>query len=209
MQGECVRRIKAPKLAGTSASTIAIANTSALGNAAPSSTATSSAATDSSMPQQLAADPVPDSRPSRLHPRARALLVVEIQGLERLYAATPASAPDRPLLMRRLAEDYGELEAAASLDASKPNQSRTAIESARRVRDAASKHVLRYYRQLLDQHPTYDKLDEVYYYLAVELALLGDSAGRRTALQTLLQKFPDSKLAAAASEALGPQTGSP
>src|SRR5947207_1708009 len=54
-----------------------------------------------------------DERRSRLAARVRALLVTEIQGLESLYAATPKTSPDRPQLVRRLAEDYVELESAA------------------------------------------------------------------------------------------------
>ena len=57
-----------------------------------------------------------DERRNRLAARVRALLVTEIQGLESLFASTPKSAPDRPQLARRLAEDYVELEAAAFRD---------------------------------------------------------------------------------------------
>ncbi len=57
-----------------------------------------------------------DERRNRLAPKVRQLLVTEIQGLESLYASTPKSSPDRPKLMRRLAEGYVELEAAAFRD---------------------------------------------------------------------------------------------
>ena len=57
-----------------------------------------------------------DERRNRLAARAAALLVTEIQGLESLFASTPKNAPDRPQLMRRLAEDYVELESAAFRD---------------------------------------------------------------------------------------------
>src|SRR5262249_37067771 len=45
----------------------------------------------------------------RFRDRPRALIVTEIQALERMFTATPPSAPDRPGLMRRLAEEYEEL----------------------------------------------------------------------------------------------------
>src|SRR5262249_43932324 len=57
-----------------------------------------------------------DERRNRLQARSRQLLVTEIQGLESLFASTPKNAPDRPKLMRRLAEGYVELESAAFRD---------------------------------------------------------------------------------------------
>jgi hypothetical protein len=39
------------------------------------------------------------------------LLIQELQQLERVFAATPKNAPDRPNIIRRLAEGYAELEA--------------------------------------------------------------------------------------------------
>ena len=57
-----------------------------------------------------------DSRKNRLQARSRALLITEIQGLERLYRSTPKKSPDRPQLIRRLAEGYVELESAALRD---------------------------------------------------------------------------------------------
>src|ERR1051325_11679305 len=57
-----------------------------------------------------------DTRKTRLQARARALLITEIQGLERLYKNTPENSPDKPQLTRRLAEGYVELESAAVRD---------------------------------------------------------------------------------------------
>ena len=57
-----------------------------------------------------------DQRETRLKARARALLITEIQGLERLLKQTKKNSPDRPQLVRRLAEGYVELEAAAVRD---------------------------------------------------------------------------------------------
>jgi hypothetical protein len=179
MQGECVHRIAAPN---------------------------SAMATEPSAPVQLGADPVPDSRVSRLRPRPRPLLVTEIQGLEKLFSVTPSASPDRPLLMRRIAEIYGELESSTSLELSEPPEGKNTVdaEKSRHVRDACRKRVVYYYNLILRDHPTYDKLDEVYYYLAVELALMGDSAGRRSALQALVEKYPGSRFATDAREAIGP-----
>src|SRR5262249_9454610 len=57
-----------------------------------------------------------DTRKNRLQARARALLITEISGLERLYKTTPKKSADRPQLTRRLAEAYVELESAAQRD---------------------------------------------------------------------------------------------
>ena len=57
-----------------------------------------------------------DTRKTRLQARARALLITEIQGLERLFKRTPKKSGDRPQLVRRLAEAYVELESAAVRD---------------------------------------------------------------------------------------------
>jgi hypothetical protein len=46
--------------------------------------------------------------------RSRRLLVLELSRLERLLAATPKKAPERPRLIRRLAEGYAELAALAA-----------------------------------------------------------------------------------------------
>src|SRR5260221_820103 len=54
-----------------------------------------------------------DVRQQALKQRALALLVTEIQQLESLYRSTEARSKDRPQLLRRLAEDYVELENAA------------------------------------------------------------------------------------------------
>ena len=56
---------------------------------------------------------VRDARGSALKQRVLALLVTEIQQLESLYRTTEARSKDRPMLLRRLAEDYVELENAA------------------------------------------------------------------------------------------------
>src|SRR5580692_1677419 len=54
-----------------------------------------------------------DDRKNRLQSRATALLVTEIQRLENLFSTTPANAPDRIQVTRRLAEEYVELETSA------------------------------------------------------------------------------------------------
>ena len=54
-----------------------------------------------------------DQRQSALKQRVLALLITEIQQLESLYKSTELRSKDRPMLLRRMAEDYVELENAA------------------------------------------------------------------------------------------------
>src|SRR5262245_59816466 len=64
-------------------------------------------------PEELKKYAERDTRKTRLQARARALLITEIQGLERLYKNTPEQSADKPQLTRRLAEAYVELDGAA------------------------------------------------------------------------------------------------
>jgi hypothetical protein len=57
---------------------------------------------------ELGIDP---TKKKRLDAARRILLIQELQQLERLFAVTPKNAPDRPSIIRRLAEGYVELEA--------------------------------------------------------------------------------------------------
>ncbi len=52
--------------------------------------------------------------PGAVDLRIRALLIQELEGLERLLRVTPKKSPDRPRLLRRLAEGYAELAALAA-----------------------------------------------------------------------------------------------
>src|SRR6202041_661393 len=94
-----------------------------------------------------------DARRSRLQPRSVGLVVTELQQLETLKGVTEPSSPDHPTLLRRLAEDYVELEIAAASD--------------RRKVEAARAGAIRAYGELVTTHgATYPLVDEVRYYLA-------------------------------------------
>jgi hypothetical protein len=53
------------------------------------------------------------SAPRVLEERRKALLILELVRLEKILEVTPQKAPDRPVLLRRLAEGYAELAAIA------------------------------------------------------------------------------------------------
>lgn len=147
-----------------------------------------------------------DTRKTRLQARARALLITEIQGLERLYKQTPKKSPDRPQLIRRLAEGYVELESAAERDriasdikaqdakAKKQDagKHRSDASRAKKIVVAARKSAIKYYSTMKDEYPDYSKLDEVLYYLAYEHEQAGDLKNARKVYYELVQKAPKS-----------------
>jgi tetratricopeptide (TPR) repeat protein len=122
-----------------------------------------------------------DGRMGRTRPRGRALLVTELNGLESLFATVPPKAPDRPTLIRRLAEDYAELEAACV------NDSRAAEATAARHKSIANYSLLR------SDHPSYPLMDEALYYLAYEYELDQDLMDARKTYFELIQKHPSSR----------------
>lgn len=148
-----------------------------------------------------------DVRQTKLKARARALLITEIQGLERLFAQTPKKSPDRPQLIRRLAEGYVELEAAALRDKtqaeikaqdlkkknpSAASKSRQDASQAGKIVDASRKKAIAYYTLMKNAYPNYSKLDEVLYYLAYEYEQANDLANARKVYLELIDKAPKS-----------------
>ncbi|MFT3771950.1 MAG: tetratricopeptide repeat protein [Minicystis sp.] len=161
-----------------------------------------------------------DERRNRLAPKVRQLLVTEIQGLESLYASTPKSSPDRPKLMRRLAEGYVELEAAAFRDKTEngmkadeakakggsPDAFRSEAEKANKILEAARAAAIKYYTALKDQYPKWCQntnandpakstgcTDEVLYYLAYEYEQGNKLDDARKVYLELIQSWPQSK----------------
>jgi len=174
---------------------------------------------------------VRDARQSALKQRALALLVTEIQQLESLLKATENTSSDRPKLLRRLAEDYVELENAAfrekteaevkrdGFKTSNPRQAQAqqSIATSRKTTmERSRKAAIRYYSLLVDDYsgqpsttfpqnppPAYPVLDEVYYYLAYEYEQSGDTANARRVYLDLITKTPNSKYISNAYLAFG------
>ncbi len=161
-----------------------------------------------------------DERRNRLQARARQLLVTEIQGLESLFASTPKNAPDRPKLMRRLAEGYVELESAAFRDKTEAGMKadeakakgnsteafRSEADKADKVLVAARKAAIAHYTNLKNQYPKWCQnnnaadptkssgcTDEVLYYLAYEYEQANDLDNARKVYLELIQSWPQSK----------------
>jgi tetratricopeptide (TPR) repeat protein len=149
-----------------------------------------------------------DERKNRLQSRAKALLVTEISGLENLFGSTPANAPDRPTLARRLAEDYVELESAAfrektqaevdrdTLKKTNPSaagQKQTVAMQANTIMGRARTQAEKYYTLITTQYPNYPQLDEVLYYLAYEYEQANENDKARKVYYQLIQTRPNSK----------------
>lgn len=181
-------------------------------------------------------DPTPgqgprDDRRIRSQARANQLLVTEIQQLETLLADTPAAAPDRPGLLRRLADTYVELEAATfrtrtelsvKIDAARKSAPADVAkltgerDKADKVLAGARRKAIEHYDRLQADHPKFCThpnaqdpaksagcVDEVLYYLAYEHEQAGDMAKARKVYLDLIQKAPKSKFVAGAYLAFG------
>lgn len=142
-----------------------------------------------------------DSRPGRRTPRARVLMITEVQSLEALFQSVPKSAPDRPAVMRRLAEDYVELAASAARDrAQAPNAEAAA--KAEKLEQAAHTTAAKYYQMLVDQYPVFCRnstgavksgcADDPLYYLGLEYLRLGQPEKARKTLFSLIKDWPSS-----------------
>jgi TolA-binding protein len=162
-----------------------------------------------------------DDRKSRLQQRALALLITEIQQLEQLNKATEATSKDRVGILRRLAEDYVELENAAFRErtqgeidrdeAKKKGNSRLAgekqavVNSRTKTLDGARKQAIKYYEMIAEEYggnpskrftnppPAYPLLDEILYYLAYEYEQANDLTNARRVYYDLVTKTPTSK----------------
>ncbi len=116
-------------------------------------------------------------------PRPPSLLRTELAALQRLLAATSQSAPDRPALLRRLANECVEL---------------------RKADDAsASAEAIRYYTELARSYPSSPNVDEDLYYLALESLVTGDLVGSRKAFYELIKSSPSSRFVPYAYFAFG------
>jgi tetratricopeptide (TPR) repeat protein len=149
-----------------------------------------------------------DERLSSLHPRAKALLVTEISGLENLFASTQPGTPSRVQLIRRLAEDYVELENAALAEKTQAEAARDNLRGSdpgaasrqQGIAEQAGQTLLRArtkavqdYALLATEAPDYAQLDEVYLYLGMEDEKGGDLSGARRSYYNLIAQRPSSK----------------
>ena len=141
-----------------------------------------------------------DTRRAWRQPRSRQLLITEIQSLESLFQSVAKTSPDRPRLMRRLAEGYVELEAAALRDL----RTATGEEKVKagKIEPAARQAAIKYLSQLVQQYPQFCGLvsaagstqcqDETQYHLSLEHIRGKQLDQARRSLLTLIQSYPQS-----------------
>lgn len=162
-----------------------------------------------------------DERRARLKDKSRQLLITEIQQVESLFASTPKGSADRPKLMRRLAEGYVELEAAAFRDKTEngiradeakakkdPKEKAYRDESGKadKMLGLARQSAVKYYNLLKNQYPKWCQVantadptksagctDEVLYYLAYEHEQGNNLDEARKVYFELIQNWPQSK----------------
>jgi TolA-binding protein len=147
-------------------------------------------------------DTVRDER--RFRHRSRALMVTELQALESLATATPASSPDRPRLLRRLADGYAELAATAQ------------AERADKLRVQSLHASAKYYRSVAVDYPKHCDVgdafnpaiskgcaDESTYYWALDSERAGEIDMARRGYLDLIQRFPNSRFVPGAYYAFG------
>ncbi len=160
--------------------------------------------------------------------RAMPLLIIEIEGLESLLKSTSAGSPDRPGILRRLADGYVELESASFR---KKIESRMNADEARRkapakvpgllaeaakaekVEKAARQAAIHAYDQLRAQYPRWCQTpasttqpgcgNEVLYDLAYEHEQNGNPDQARKAYLELIQTAPASRYVPSAYLAFG------
>ncbi len=113
-------------------------------------------------------------------PRQSALLVVETQQLERLLEVTPPSAPDRGVMLRRLAENYVEL-------------SRSLARDGKSGAPEARAKAIACYDRLVREVPAYPQIDEALYFAGLERELGGDWRSARATYYDLIKRAPNSK----------------
>lgn len=140
-----------------------------------------------------------DSRPQWLSPRAKPLLITEIQGLEVLFASIPKDSPDRPKLLARLALGYVELEAAVMKT---PQTGKEEYLKQEKIAMLSRRKAIQDYQVLVDQYPKHcatvppDKstgcIDEILYFLSLEQIRDGNAERARASLLRLIKDWPKS-----------------
>ena len=156
-------------------------------------------------PRDLPPDP---RKASPLTKRIRPLLVQELSNLTRLFAATPRRASDRPVLLKRLADGYVELEQLAQSDQNKfevlvqdhlrkkqsaeADKARRAAARERKIAAQARRAAIERLAQFKRDYPDAPKLDHIFYQLAFEHEQDGNADLARKAYLELIQKAPKS-----------------
>lgn len=169
-------------------------------------------------PQQVDEETADLRRARTAQPKQRRLLEQEIRNVTRLLQTTPEGDKDHPVLLRRLAEGYAELESSAfraqltNEDIARDTRKTTPERQEARRRAKIEKQILvharseaiGHYTRLADLHPTFCSapqkpvgdqgcIDEVFYFLAYEHEQAQHLDKARDAYLKLVTNHPKSK----------------
>jgi tetratricopeptide (TPR) repeat protein len=111
----------------------------------------------------------------------------EIAALESLYAGVARDSPERPVLLRRLADEYVALETVAQ---------RETGERAQAIVQVARRKAIAYYAQLAAEYAKWCAgacTDEVLFHLASEHEAAGETAEARRAYHEIIRSWPASR----------------
>lgn len=170
----------------------------------------------SSVPEPELAAMVRDPRPFRIAPRARQILITEIQGREAQLASTPKDNPGRPVLFWQLFNGYVELEHTSVRDAayyklmmgtatpSHRSKYEAELRKATMIIRAAQKMAIKHGNRLVTDSkpakctnamtdPNSGCIDEVMYYLALEQERAGELDQARRSFFELVKNWPQSR----------------
>jgi tetratricopeptide (TPR) repeat protein len=159
-------------------------------------------------PTDLANAAQRDERRAKMQKKSLQLLTTEVQQLGSLLASTPAKSPERPKLIRRLAEGWVEYEAAAFREMTEAEIAKNATNAAKAKQklEVARKEAIKHYTTLKNQYAKWCQTpnsadpsksqgcgDEVLYYLAYEYEQAKDLENARTVYGELVEKWKTSK----------------
>jgi TolA-binding protein len=177
-------------------------------------------------PVELAASPellaLRDPRVSKPS-RSQVLLVTELQNLEGLFGTTAKDSPDRPRIMRKLAEKYDELVRAARRQAAEMEgrgaDGQTEAEKARKIEEGALRAVIRFNTLRYQQYPDWCAIppvqkvpsssedpgcaDEAKYFAALAYESQGQLDPARRLYLDIARQHPDGRYAPYALLAFG------
>jgi tetratricopeptide (TPR) repeat protein len=115
--------------------------------------------------------------------RTTALMLTELEALERLVKVTPIVAPDHDVLLRQIADDYVALEASAREEGRGP------------LADKACASAIKAYSDFQNGHPKHPQKDELTFFLGYEYERAGDLAKSRELYYELVSLHPESTYA--------------
>jgi tetratricopeptide (TPR) repeat protein len=147
---------------------------------------------------------------SEVHARGRQLLEKEVKILRNLIQRARADNPDRPDYLLRLAETYFELQQSITVEvrsfdepifqACNQQKNRERCKQLREQQKAAEAKLEetktatnQTYARLVQDHPSFPRMDEVLFKLAFGLDQMGDVNTAREVYRRLIKDFPESR----------------